>query len=87
MSHLTPMQQKVLTVLEEHFAVSAKYPTLRDLQAKLGYKSTSPVYAVVERLEKLGYIQRSGRHGSQKKIVGVHNKCPMCGQVKAKGAP
>lgn len=82
MSHLTPSQQKVLTLLEEHFAVSAKYPTLRDLQMKLGYRSTSPVYAMVERLEKLGYIQRSGRHGAQKRIVGVHNKCPMCGQTR-----
>ena len=69
-------------------------PSVRDISAALGWKSTSTVHAYLERLEEKGLIRRESNKSRALKVEGSENsspkaprgKVPLVGQIAA-GAP
>ena len=69
-------------------------PSVRDISAALGWKSTSTVHAYLERLEEKGLIRRESNKSRALKVEdsenlssrAPHGKVPLVGQIAA-GAP
>lgn len=58
---LTEPQKKVLEILREYQNETGYPPSIRDIQEKGRFSSTSVVNYYLERLEDLGYIERSSK--------------------------
>ena len=61
MKPLNEKQQKVLSFLQER-AQDGLPPTVREICAAAGIKSTSTVHAYLKTLEENGYISRQSGH-------------------------
>ena len=57
MEHLTKSQQKVYDFLRQEASTGVP-PTVREICAGTGLRSTSTVHAHLKTLERLGYISR-----------------------------
>ncbi|MGB0818879.1 MAG: hypothetical protein ACPGQQ_08185, partial [Candidatus Puniceispirillaceae bacterium] len=64
---LTDVERSVLTAIKADIAQGIK-PTVRSVQDRLQYKSSNSARVAIDRLIKLGYIERSG---SKRQIVVV----------------
>jgi repressor LexA len=60
-STLTDPQIKVLKVIEEYQTTNGFPPSIRDIQDRGKFSSTSVVNYYLEQLESMGHIKRSGR--------------------------
>jgi hypothetical protein len=52
------VDQDVMRFIEEYLARNQRPPTYREIGSAIGLPSTYQVYAVILRLEKLGFIER-----------------------------
>lgn len=86
---LKPKEKLVLEYVTEVLEKDGYAPSVRDICAALGFKSTSTVHMYLERLEAKGYIQKESgksrtlRIDSQGSKSGKHYKVPIIGQVAA----
>mgnify|MGYP004477485925 CR=1 FL=1 len=89
---LKPKEKRVLEFISQTIEQEGYAPSVRDICAALGFKSTSTVHMYLERLEAKGYIQKASgksrtiRVDSQDSKAGKHYKVPLIGQVAA-GVP
>lgn len=58
MTALTERQQAVLTFINEHVAAKGYAPTLREIGAHMGIRSTNGVSDYLDALERKGYLKR-----------------------------
>ena len=89
MSELTKKQQAVLAFLQER-AQDGLPPTVREICAAAGIKSTSTVHAYLKTLEDEGYISRQNGLNRAIKLTGgaaapapVPGRVPLLGRVTA----
>lgn len=86
---LKPKEKKVLEFISQNIEKEGYAPSVRDICAALGFKSTSTVHMYLERLEAKGYIQKASgksrtiRVDSKDSNAGRHYKVPLIGQVAA----
>lgn len=88
MGPLTPIQKKIYEYLVEK-SKEGMTPSVREIGAAVGLRSTSSVQANLDSLEKLGYIQRPPMLKRCIKIVGQAENVahvPILGTVTA-GSP
>lgn len=81
---LTESQQKVLDYIKET-APSGVPPTVREICAATGLRSTSTVHAHLKTLERLGYITRDAGLNRSIRIEGAQptSQVPIMGRVTA----
>ena len=84
MEPLTKSQQKVYDFLRQE-APKGIPPTVREICAATGLRSTSTVHAHLRTLERLGYISRQAGHNRSIRIEGSENaaQVPILGKVTA----
>ena len=84
MEHLTKSQQKVYDYLRKE-APKGIPPTVREICAATGLKSTSTVHAHLKTLEKLGYITREAGLNRSIRVGGSEAaaQVPILGKVTA----
>lgn len=91
MTDLTEIERAVFEFIEEKITYDGFAPSVRDICAALGIRSTSTVHAIMRRLEEKGYIQKEQgksravkieRKGEPDKMLRV----PLLGKVAA-GVP
>lgn len=84
MGRLTKSQQKVYEFLR-HEASMGVPPTVREICAATGLKSTSTVHAHLKTLERLGYITREAGHNRSIRVEGETPaaQVPILGKVTA----
>lgn len=84
MDHLTKSQQKVYDFLRKE-APRGIPPTVREICAATGLRSTSTVHAHLKTLERLGYISREAGLNRSIRIEGSENaaQVPILGKVTA----
>lgn len=56
---ITESQKKVLRYIIDYIDSQGNAPSVRNIAAGVGLKSTSSVHAHIERLERKGYIKRT----------------------------
>jgi len=83
MKPLNEKQQKVLTFLQE-CAQNGVPPTVREICAAAGIKSTSTVHAYLKLLESEGYIDRESGRSRVIRLPGENvARVPLLGRVTA----
>lgn len=84
MEHLTKSQQKVYDFLRQQSSTGVP-PTVREICAATGLKSTSTVHAHLRTLERLGYISRGAGLNRSIRIQGEAPtaQVPILGRVTA----
>lgn len=90
MSELTKKQQAVLAFLQQR-AQDGLPPTVREICAAAGIKSTSTVHAYLKTLEEEGYISRQSglnrairvNHAEGATTTPPQNRVPLIGHVTA----
>ena len=84
MEHLTKSQQKVYDFLRQQSSTGVP-PTVREICAATGLKSTSTVHAHLRTLERLGYISRGAGLNRSIRIQGEPptTQVPILGRVTA----
>lgn len=81
MEKLTVCQMRVLEGIRGYMRAAHRVPTVRELGATLGLRSTCTVQRHLEALERKGAITRSkGARG----IRLVDGPCPVCGHTAQK---
>ncbi len=88
MEQLKPKEQRVLDFINKTIDEQGYSPSVRDVCAALGFKSTSTVQMYIDRLVTKGYISKSdGKSRTIRKAEdsdGLHKyKVPVVGQVAA----
>lgn len=88
MEQLKPKEQRVLDFINKTIDEQGYSPSVRDVCAALGFKSTSTVQMYIDRLVTKGYISKSdGKSRTIRKAEdsdGLHKyKVPVIGQVAA----
>ena len=80
-------QQKILTFIRSEIARNGYPPSVREICAGVGLRSTSTVHAHLEKLEQLGYIRRDpSRPRALEVLDGSTEKgraVPLVGRVTA----
>ena len=84
MERLTKSQQKVYDFLRQEVSMGVP-PTVREICAATGLKSTSTVHAHLKTLERLGYITREAGHNRSIRVEGETPaaQVPILGKVTA----
>lgn len=67
------MQQKILDFLNEQVRIKGYPPSVREICAAVGFKSTSTVHSYLEKLKKEGLIQKDATKPRALKIVRNDN--------------
>ena len=88
MKDLTPLEQSVYNYISGTIEKLGYAPSVRDIKAAVGIKSTSTVHSYLERLEKKGYIVREQGKSRTIRTREKHDeptakKIPILGQVAA----
>lgn len=69
-------QQRILDFLYSYLADHSYPPTVREIGAAVGLRSSSTVQSHLDALERKGYIARDGSKSRTVMIVGAHHKGP-----------
>ena len=83
---LTSREQMTLDYIIETINEKGYSPSVRDVMAAVGYKSTSTVSSCLQKLEAMGYIQKEGGKSRTIRVEGVSanaNRVPILGRVTA----
>ena len=88
MKDLTPLEQSVYNYISGTIEKVGYAPSVREIKAAVGIKSTSTVHSYLERLEKKGYIVREQGKSRTIRTREKHDeptarKIPRLGQVAA----
>ncbi|MFD1955979.1 LexA family protein [Paenibacillus thailandensis] len=68
--HLKPQQKKLLDFLKEHLKSKGYPPSIREICIGTGYRSTSTVHRILDKLEEQGYIQRNPKEPRSLTVTG-----------------
>ena len=79
MKKLTLAEQRVFDCIVKSINENGYAPSIRDIKAQLGYKSTSTVQLYLSRLEKFGYIFKE--NGKSRAITLGNAYLPCDGRV------
>lgn len=85
MERISDMQNDILNFLKERIS-SGRIPSVREIGAAMGLKSTSTVQFHLDALERGGYIERDPMHKRSIRITGACeniNHVPLLGTVTA----
>ncbi|MBQ3012641.1 MAG: transcriptional repressor LexA [Clostridia bacterium] len=83
MEKLKPKEQKVYNYIVNSVKNNGFAPSVRDIMADLGYKSTSTVHMYLNRLDTLGYIRKED--GKSRAISVINEDMPMVSAVRVLG--
>ena len=83
MEKLKPKEQKVYNYIVNSVKNNGFAPSVRDIMADLGYKSTSTVHMYLNRLDTLGYIRKED--GKSRAISVVNDDMPTVSAVRVLG--
>lgn len=85
---LTPREQKTLDYIIDTINQKGYSPSVRDIMAAVGYRSTSTVYGCLQKLELLGLIHKEDGKSRTIRVDSTSPglKIPVVGQVTA-GTP
>lgn len=83
MEKLKPKEQKVYNYIVNSVKNNGFAPSVRDIMADLGYKSTSTVHMYLNRLDTLGYIRKED--GKSRAISVVNEDMPTVSAVRVLG--
>lgn len=85
---LSPRQERILTFIRRYLAENDYPPTIREIGQAAGISSTSVVKYNLERLQEMGYIDRSREVSRGLRLVGVPSFVPIpkLGRISA-GTP
>jgi len=83
MEKLKPKEQKVYNYIVYSVKNNGFAPSVRDIMADLGYKSTSTVHMYLNRLDTLGYIRKED--GKSRAISVINEDMPMVSAVRVLG--
>lgn len=90
MNDLTLAEEKVLRYIAEAILENEYPPSVRDIQAALGYRTTSVVKTYIDRLVDKGYLFKDGRKGRALSLTPATRNMfcgiPVLGTIAA-GAP
>ena len=70
MENLSDREQRILDYMKEYVAKWGYPPTVRDISAALGIRSTSTVHKAISSLEEKGYIKKQAGKRRALDIVG-----------------
>ncbi|MBQ1476059.1 MAG: repressor LexA, partial [Firmicutes bacterium] len=70
MSNLSDREQKILDYMKEYVTKWGYPPTVRDIAAALGIRSTSTVHKAIASLEEKGFIKKQAGKRRAMDIVG-----------------
>lgn len=91
---LTDKERALYDFISNKIKTEGFAPSVRDISAALGWKSTSTVHAYLERLEEKGLIRRESNksralkveNNTSDKVSAPKGKVPLLGQIAA-GSP
>ncbi len=89
MQPLKEKEKQIYDYIYETISREGFSPSVRDIQAHLGIKSTSTVHAYLAKLEEKGYIQKENGKSRTVRIDSIRNdsrrsiKVPVLGKVTA----
>lgn len=92
MIKLTDKERALYDFISEKVRSEGFAPSVRDISAALGWKSTSTVHAYLERLEEKGLIRKESNKSRALKVENdgagkaARGKVPLIGQIAA-GSP
>ena len=72
---LNPRQKEMLAFIAQFCEEHGYPPTVREIGAAVGLKSTSNVHAYLKALEKKGYIRRDAAHQRTISVIRPANAC------------
>lgn len=80
---ITPRQQQVLDYVASHIQEKGYPPSVRDICAAVGFKSTSSAHAYVEALEKKGLLHKDASKTRALKVTSKAETAPAKSNVTA----
>jgi repressor LexA len=85
MDNLNKQEEKVLDYIKEQIRVTGYPPSVREICAALGFKSTSSAHQYISRLADKGYISKKDLKTRAIKVVGAESTIalPIVGKVAA----
>ena len=85
MSNLTTQEERVLEYIKDQIRVTGYPPSVREVCAALGFKSTSSAHQYINRLADKGYISKKDLKTRAIRIVGAESTIalPIVGKVAA----
>jgi len=83
MAGLKKLEQEILDYIKETINAEGYSPSVRDISAALGIKSTSTVHLHLHRLEEMGYIQKEQGKSRTIRVEGASSGVPIVGDVAA----
>ncbi len=83
MAGLKKLEQEILDYIKETINAEGYSPSVRDISAALGIKSTSTVHLHLHRLEEMGYIQKEQGKSRTIRVEGKPSGVPIVGDVAA----
>jgi len=88
MKRLTPRQQEIYDYLSSHLSLQGYPPTLREICAEFGMKSTRAASDHLQALERKGYISRARDRSRGIEIMGprpggMGTSVPLVGRIAA----
>lgn len=75
-SPLTAKQAAILRYLQQYQEADGYFPSIREMQAAFGYKSTNSVIGHLNGLERKGYLERRGGYARAYRIRNPENPEP-----------
>lgn len=79
---ITARQEEILNVIRVHFREHGTAPTLHEIGAATGIRSTNAVNDHLAALERKGLIKREAMKSRGIRLVS-NGYCPHCGALKA----
>lgn len=85
MSNLNAQEERVLDYIKEQIRVTGYPPSVREICAALGFKSTSSAHQYISRLADKGYISKKDLKTRAIRVVGAESTIalPIVGKVAA----
>lgn len=85
---LNAQEEKVLEYIKEQIRITGYPPSVREICAAVGFKSTSSAHQYIQRLAEKGYISKKDLKTRAIRVVGTEStiSVPIVGKVAA-GAP
>ncbi len=84
---LKAKEQAILDYIEQRIWETGYSPSVRDICAALGIKSTSTVQMYIDRLDAKGYLEKDSNKSRSLRVSGAgsgkHYSVPIVGQVAA----
>lgn len=68
--HLTERQERIVRCIREWVAETGDYPTVREIGANVGLRSTSSVLYQLRRMEAGGILVRDDRRSRPYRLAG-----------------